>query len=233
MPPLKTKVVPATDADPLSFLHGVLSGDYNGPMKNPGDFLKGLALEDHNVPFSESSNVGISPVDQAIKDYPILSKIGLRGVESYGSNAPGGLEFWPENEPGTLDYARPKDIPLGSIGVQIFSDKVAPKDVLADVTSHHFVKNDPVVSDLYNQFLGSLTEAQWKRIQGDYEYAKQNEGEQRSFGSWLGTTRLPAYFRGYTFQQWPKDFTSRVFTPEQIDIFDKVRDYVGYKPHEE
>lgn len=43
----------------------------------------------------------------------------------------------------------------------------------------------------------------------------------------MNHTRLPAYFRGYTFDQWPSDFTSKVFTPEQIQIFDNVRKYLG------
>lgn len=161
--------------------------------------------------------------------YPILNSLNL--VSSYEpGNAKGMLEFWPPGEPGTTGYYRPKDIPIESMGVQVFDrSKVRPIDILADVTSHHLVKSDPAMKKYYEQFLGSVTPDQQRRFQDDYQHARNVEGEQRPYETWLQTTRLPAYFRGYTFKQWPDKFNKHVFTPEQITLFNEVRKYLGVK----
>lgn len=179
------------------------------------------------------ANLGQNPgdtaagvVEQAITQYPILAGLGIKSSYDYGAH-PGYLEFWNKTEEGTSNYQRPSNIPLGSIGLQILSQKTTPTDVLADVASHYLRKTDPTVKSYYQQFVNSLTPMQHQRLQEDYAYSRAHEGETRPFGEWLQTTRLPAYFRGYTFNQWPSSFTSKLFTPQQIAIFNKVRSYLG------
>ena len=169
-------------------------------------------------------------VEEAIEQYPILKNIGIKSSYSYNPKQKvyGGLEFWPADETGTSDYPRPKEIPTGQIGVQIFNkDNVRPIDVLGDVASHHMIYNDPTMKQYYNQFLDSMTPAQKERLKGDYQHAVENQGEKRPFEQWAEISRLPGYFRGYTFDQWPEDFTSKVFTEDQIKLFDEVRSYLG------
>lgn len=97
------------------------------------------------------------------EQYPVLQDLNIYGVESYGQHD-GSLEFWPEGEPGTTGYERPESIPIDSIGVQIFDEETSPKDVLADVTSHYLIEQDPQVKESYNQFLGSITPKQKLRF---------------------------------------------------------------------
>jgi len=167
-----------------------------------------------------------SVVDQAVNQYPILKNLNVVGQQSIGQQ-PYKLEFWPPGETGSQDYQRPQNIPINSIGVQIFDKSVTPKDVLADITSHYLINNDKTVKNLYNQFKSSITKDQQERLKNDYKWAQTNENESRPYNQWLEQTRLPAYFRGYTFDQWPNDFNQKVFTKEQFKIFDKLRNYLG------
>ncbi len=169
---------------------------------------------------------GVGVVERAKKKFPILGKLNVKGVESIGQQDY-MLEFWNENDSGSEEEPRPEGIPQGSIGVQIFDKKTKPIDVLADVTSHYLVNNDPTVKKLYNQFKNSLTPEQEERLKKDYEWAKKNEGETRPFEQWKEQVRIPAYFRGYTFKQWPDSFNKKVFTKDQIELFNKVRNYLG------
>ena len=130
----------------------------------------------------------------------------------------------PISDPGNAKEPRPKKIPLGSIGVQLFNRHVKPINVLADVASHYMIHSDPTMKRYYQQFLKSVTPAQRIRTHIDYTWAQKNLGETRPYAEWLQETRLPAYFRGYTFGQWPAAFTSRVFNKQQIKLFDQVRD---------
>lgn len=165
-------------------------------------------------------------VADALKRYPVLDKLNLHAVDTPGTQ-PYKLEFWGPHDSGTKKEPRPKAIPSGQIGVQLFSQDVTPEDVLADVASHYLRKHDPKMLGYYHQFLQSITPDQEKRLHQDYQWAKQNEGETRPYGEWVQQTRLPAYFRGYTFNQWPQSFTSKVFTPQQIQLFNQVRSYLG------
>ncbi|HDL64309.1 MAG TPA: hypothetical protein ENH12_02845 [Proteobacteria bacterium] len=175
---------------------------------------------------SSPARTDIRVVDQAIRKYPILSRYGLKGVVSLGAQ-PYKLEFWDLEDPGSAQEPRPKEIPLGSIGVQIFSEKVRPIDVLADVVSHYLRFHDPKIKAYYQEFVDSLTFAQKERLKVDYQWSRENEGTTEPYETWVKRVRLPAYFRGYTFNQWPGSFTQKVFTPAQIDLFDQVRKYVG------
>jgi hypothetical protein len=167
-------------------------------------------------------------VDQAIQRYPILGQIGLRGVETNAKGKYGDIESWQPGESGTIGYERPKELPLDKFGVQVFNEgKTKPIDVLADVVSHNLVKTDPKLNQAYQEFKGSLTDYQKGKLQRDYEYDKKNSGEQRPFDQWAEAVRLPAYFRGYTFNQWPDEWNQNFYSPEQIKNLDQVKNYLG------
>ncbi len=163
-------------------------------------------------------------ISDALKQYPILQNIGLQGVYS---DKPlkyhGDIESWSPTEEGEPDNLRPAGLPKGTFGVQVYQGgKTKPIDVLADAVSHHLVNTDPQMKQYYQEFKDSLTPKQQDKLKADYQYAKENEGETRPFEQWVEASRLPAFFRGYTFNQWPKEFTSKLFTPDQIKLFDKV-----------
>lgn len=165
--------------------------------------------------------------NSALQRYPILKELGLVPKHSPGAGRGNMLEFWPPGEPGSSDQPRPQDIPHNVPGVEIYSDKVRPIDVLGDVVSHHLVQTDPKIKQYYDKFKSSMTDDQQVMLQRQYQHAVQTEGEARPFDTWLETSGLPAYFRGYAFQQWPDEFNKQAYTPAQRTMFDEMMDHLS------
>jgi hypothetical protein len=164
--------------------------------------------------------------EQALQQYPALQKLGL-GYTATPSTSGNMLEFWQPGESGDPTQPRPQGIPLGQPGVEIYSDKVRPIDVLGDVVSHYLVNTDPKIQSYFQTFSQSMTPQQQQILQSQYAHAQANEGETRPFDEWASQTGLPAYFRGYAFQQWPQDFVAKAYTPEQRYMFDEMMQYLG------
>lgn len=182
-----------------------------------------FGLSNRPVPVADQP----SSFDLASQQYPILKKLGIQFKSSIGQGKSGNLlEFWKPGEPGDKSSPRPGDIPLKSPGVEVFSDKVRPIDILGDVVSHHLMETDPKIKKTYDVFEKSLTPRQESVLQHQYEYAQQNQDEKRPFDEWRKETGLPAMFRGYAFQQWPDEFNQKVYTPEQIKLFDTMMQYL-------
>lgn len=186
------------------------------------DSMVGRTSWDAVSPAAPSKNV----FDQAREQYPILDKHGVVGVinPKEGSNM---LEFWPPGEPGSDDAKRPAQVPIDKPGVEVYSGKTTPLDILGDVTSHHLVKSDPVIKQQYEDFQSSINPQQQQILQSQYEYAKKNDGESRPYDQWLEASGMPAYFRGYAFKQWPEEFNQRAYTPAQRQGFDKMMNYLS------
>lgn len=165
-------------------------------------------------------------IDQAQQQYPALGNLGLVGQVRQGQTDGRKVEFWPPNEPGNQQYPRPQDIPMGRPGVEVFDQNLRPIDVLGDVTSHYLMQTDPKVQGYYNQFQQSLNDDQRGRLREQYDWYQKNAGEQRPYDQWESNTGLPAYFRGYAFQQWPQDFNERAYTPDQRQMFDQMINYL-------
>lgn len=169
----------------------------------------------------------IDPViNQAKTQYPILNTLDIQFKRNHQPDR-GYLEFWPEDETGTAQQPRPKEFAHGKIGVEIYNENTRPIDILGDVVSHHLVKTDPTISMYYQKFEESLTDEQKDRLKEQYQHAKTNEGETRPFEQWYASTGLPAYFRGYAFQQW--DQPEQLYTPGQRKMFDTMMQHLGRK----
>jgi hypothetical protein len=166
-----------------------------------------------------------SVFDQAMQSYPALKDLGLVYKKNPRSDGP-LLEFWPAGEPGAPDNPRPKDIPLNKPGVEVYSDKVRPIDILGDVVSHHLIEADPKIKSVYGAFQKSITPEQESMLREQYDHARANEGEERSYDQWRERSGLPAFFRGHPFQQWPEDFNQRVYTPEQMKLLDAMMQHL-------
>jgi len=168
---------------------------------------------------------GLNLMDQAKQQYPILKDLGLNFKYNPQMGGQSGmLEFWPGDEQGTPKTPRPKEFPIGSLGVEVFDKKTRPIDILGDVVSHHLVNSDPTVKDYYNQFKQSLTPDQKTRLQSQYQWAQKNYGETRPYQQWEEHSGMPAYFRGYPFQQW--DDAASAYTPEQLLMLDEMMKYL-------
>ena len=74
-----------------------------------------------------------------------------------------------------------------------------------------------------------MTPDQNKRLQEQYKYYQEHPEykEQRPFEDWAKASGLPGYFRGYTFNQWPD--STQMYTPEQLEVLNQVRSYLGIK----
>lgn len=164
------------------------------------------------------------PFAAAARQWPSIAKI----PHTY-SQVPGrtNLESWPPGEEGTSDYPRPKGIPMNQFGVEIFDRNIRPIDILADVVSHGTRFTDPRIKDYYQRFVASMTPQQQRRLYEQYGHYFFGEDERRPFEQWRETSGIPAWFRGYAFQQWPKEFTDQAYTPEQRDMFDEMMRYLS------
>ena len=180
-----------------------------GRAKDMADVQEALGIDSRKLnTLPEVSNSAAPNVfEQAVSQWPVLKSIGAVSKFSPGQGDQNMLEFWPPGEGGSPDSPR-------------------PSDVLGDVVSHFLVKQDPVIAATYEQFTKSLGPEQQTILQEQYKYAIANEGEKRPFQEWLQSTGLPAYFRGYAFQQWPAEFNEKAYTPEQRQMFDQMMQYL-------
>lgn len=158
-------------------------------------------------------------IDEVSKAYPRIGR-HLKGFAYRNSPDDGsgrGLEFYPQGERDSYDATRP--------ALETFGDKAKAKDIAGDVASHYLAEGgDAKVTDYYKQFERSLTTKQQGILREQYEYAKANFGEKRSFRDWYKISGLPAYFRGYAFQQWDK--AEEMYTPQQLKMFDEMNAYL-------
>jgi hypothetical protein len=167
---------------------------------------------------------------QAKQQWPLLDRpdIAYKYTPRSGPNVP-YLEAYPPGEAGDASAPRPSQFPMGQYGIEVYKPTTRPIDVLGDVVSHFLVNTDPVIKSYYENFQQSLTPEQQERLQSQYQHAVQNGGEKRPYATWLKMSGLPAYFRGYAFQQWPN--AQKLYTPEQLKNFDAMMQYLsGAKP---
>lgn len=172
-------------------------------------------------------------LDQARERYPILKNYDYGYTEKFRPNA-GFLEHWEPGDAGvapsstqSLDALRPQQLPMDKPGLEIRDPNTRPIDILGDIVSHNLINTDPVVKQAYDKLQGSMNPAQQAILQDQYEYAKKHEGETRPFEDWKTATGMPGFFRGYAFQQWPKEFNDKAYTPEQRDDLDKLVKYLS------
>lgn len=170
-------------------------------------------------------------LQQAQAQYPVLKNQDYGYTENFRPNA-GYLEHWDPgdagvapNSPTSLDALRPAALPLDKHGLEIRDPNTKPIDILGDIASHHLRMTDPVVKGAYQDLQGSITPNQEGVLQDQYQYAQKNEGETGTYDDWKERAGMPGFFRGYTFQQWPKEFNDKVYTPEQKQKLDNLMTY--------
>ena len=187
-----------------------------------------VTIEEMDIPKGNNDVIGSLMFENAKKEYPYLADKNLAFKYS-PSVGRGFLEFYGPDETGSPEYPRPKDIPMGQVGVEVFNPKVRSKDILADYVSHYGVEQDPFLKERYQQFLGSFTPQQQETLKEQYKWYQNHPEfkETRPYEEWLNISGLPAFFRGYTFDQW--EDAKEMYTPEQLKTLDAVRSYLGIK----
>jgi hypothetical protein len=175
-------------------------------------------------------------LDQARAQYPVLKNYDYGYVENFQPNA-GFLEHWDPGDagvspttPNSLDALRPKGLPMDKPGLEIRDPTTRPIDILGDITSHHLINSDPIVKGAYQRLQDSMTPAQQAILQDQYDYAQKNEGETGSYEDWKQRAGMPGFLRGYTFQQWPKEFNDKAYTPQQRSDLDGLMGYLKGGP---
>jgi hypothetical protein len=166
--------------------------------------------------------------ERAQQEYPYLSgkDIAYKYSPQQGR---GFLEFYDPQETGSPEYPRPKELPLGKVGIEVFDPKTRPIDILADYVSHYGVEKDPYLAQRYQEFIGSMSPQQRQILQQQYQYYQQHPDyqEKRPYEEWEKASGLPAYFRGYTFNQWKNP--QEMYSPQQIEMLNQVKKYLGVK----
>jgi len=177
---------------------------------------------------SNNDVMGSMIFEKAKTEYPYLADKDIAYKYSPAQGR-GFLEFYSPEETGSPEYPRPKEIPMGKVGVEVFDPRTRPLDILADYVSHYGVEKDPFLAQRYQQFQQSFTPEQQQRLQEQYAYYQQHPEykETRPYEEWLKASGMPGYFRGYTFDQW-KD-SQDAYTQQQLELLNQIRQYLGVK----
>lgn len=161
-------------------------------------------------------------VQKAFEQYPVLLNLNASYKMSPGQGGSNLLEYYAPDEAD-----RPKDFPAGRPGVEIYSDKVTPQDILGDALTHGLRISDPVVKHYYDTFSESITPQQEVKLKEQYRWAKDKEGESRPYEQWREVSGVPAWVRGQAVKQWPDEFIKNNYTPDQIKNLDDMMGYVS------
>lgn len=131
-------------------------------------------------------------------------------------------ETWPADETGDAQYPRPKELPMGGVGVQVFKpDKFGPSDLAAE-----FLHVDPYANQMRAQLMHTLTPhqvAMLKHSSEDYSSTlERGEPEHRAMQN-----ALDSALRGYTVGQWPAEANAAMrYSPDQLRLLDGLRHYM-------
>jgi hypothetical protein len=164
-------------------------------------------------------------LSQAQQEYPYLKNKEIDILYNPKPQEQRYLEFYPPDEPGAPDMPRPKELPMGRVGMEVFRSDVRPIDILGDYVSHYGVQSDPELQKYYGQF-GESTDPEM--MQRRYQFHKEQFGETRPYDVWYKQTGLPELFRGYTFNQFGEN-AAQLYSPQQLMILDRVKQYLGIK----
>jgi hypothetical protein len=162
-----------------------------------------------------------SLIAKATKDYPFINQhnpfvfMGNDPTRDYA-------ETWPSDEEGTPDRPRPKELPAGRVGVQVFRpNDFGPNDLAAE-----FLHIDPVANETRASLRASLTPAQIERLKytsRDYQSTlDRGENEDRAIQN-----AIDSALRGYTVGQWPAEAnTAMGYSPQQLHLLENLKRYM-------
>ena len=170
---------------------------------------------------------GQSTIEQAKQQYKILNDPNIVMMEAYREGDPRFLEAWPPGEPGAPGQPRPAQLPLDKYGIELIKRDTRPIDILGDVVSHFLVNNDPKLKAYYERFAKDMSPYQQNILREQYEHEQREYGEDRSYEDWKRQSGLPSYFRGYAFQQWPREDIGELYSDSQRAMFDEMMGYLG------
>jgi hypothetical protein len=220
------------------YLASLYSGGQNGASTPPIGNPMGDQSSYQNPLAQQAMERAKEPnrYEQALQMYPKLSSVPISYKESLTDNKDVPfLEFWPKGESGSPNRPRPKEIDPNKLGVEVYKPTTRPEDVAGDIVSHHMVNTDPTLKKIYSDFEKSLDDGQKKDLKRQYvdEVIRMNREDPKektpTYKEWYDRSGLPSLFRGYTFKQWSPQEIKEAYRPDQLQMLDKVNEYLKSK----
>jgi hypothetical protein len=134
------------------------------------------------------------------------------------------LEAWSPEEEGYVGGARPKEIPLGKIGLEIYNpDKVSAEDIAADVLHHDKFANE--VRDKMTATIKDNPEQLAKLKESSLDY--QNSLDAGMSKDQALKNAVDSAMRGYVVGQWSeKDNAEMGYSDKQQGLLDNLKSYM-------
>lgn len=169
-------------------------------------------------------------ISRIAKQYPAIGK-HLGGFNIIAGQSTDGrmLETYPADE---------RDNPMpGRPTIEVFkrdaNDDELASLIASDLMSHHMTGRDqqgnpvdPTVRRVADEVYASRTPEQRARDDQVWQEERKHYADDFTQDQWFEHNRGPAYLRGYVEKQWPDE----VFTPEQRQKLEALREYLRSDP---
>lgn len=134
------------------------------------------------------------------------------------------LEAWSPTEEGYVGGARPKEIPMGKIGLEIYNpDKVSADDIAADVLHH-----DKFANQIRDKMLDTIKSdpeqlSKLKEASADYQYSiDAGQSKEQALKN-----AVDSAIRGYVVNQWPEEANKEMgYSDKQQSMLDQLKSYM-------
>ena len=114
---------------------------------------------------------------------------------------------------------------MNQYGIQVYKPDTQPVNVLGDAVVHMMRFTDPVVKSYYDNFEKSLTPAQKRSCSDSITTTSPTMARSAPYDQWYKDSGLTQLFGGYAFggnKKWPNSY----YTPEQLQMFDQMMQYL-------
>ena len=155
-------------------------------------------------------------------EYPSLSQFPFKVIDSRGKKSPYGgvIEFYSPDEKYNPNPGTPT--------LEVFSKNLKgeelKKAIFGDML-HYLPEVDPTFSQVRDTFISSLTPDQLAVDKADYERAKRENKETRSFEDWFRVSRQDAYLRGFLAPDKNNEWAD-AYTPQQRELLTGLQQYL-------
>ena len=168
-------------------------------------------------------------LSQATQAYPFIQRhnpaviVNENGGEGYAETYPKGETGAPLEGGG---FSRPKELPIGRVGVEIYKPDEFNHHSLAGEILH----DDPYANEIRDKLSKTWSEQQLpelKHMALDYGTSiKQGQSEDRAIQN-----ATDSAMRGYVVGQWPTENNDRLgYNPEQMQLLNNLQNYMATPP---
>jgi hypothetical protein len=166
---------------------------------------------------------------KANETYPFLQRHNPAVIVNEGGGK-GFAEAYPKDETGTPleggGFSRPKELPMGRIGIEIYKPEQFSHHDLAGEVLH----DDPYANQTRDQLSKMWSKEQLpllKEMALDYQ-ATLDEGRPEADAIQNATDSA---MRGYVVNQWPTENNQRLaYRPEQMKLLNNLQNYMATPP---